>query len=61
MCKFMYVQYNNLHPEIFANYFTLVSKSQSYSIRNASKKVFYIFRMYTSKGQSSYLYLGVKL
>ena len=24
MCKFMYLQYNNLPPEVFSDYFTLV-------------------------------------
>ena len=24
MCKFMYLQYNNFPPEVFADYFTLV-------------------------------------
>ena len=61
MCKFMYSQYNNLLPEVFADYFTLVSRSHSYNIRKASEKFFYVSRMYTSKGQSSSLYLGVKL
>ena len=29
-CKFMYLQYNNLLPKVFADYFTLVSKCHSY-------------------------------
>ena len=40
MCKFMYLQYNNLQPEVFADYFTLVSKPLNYNTRNASRKIF---------------------
>ena len=40
VCKFMYLQYNNLLPGVFADYFILVSKSHSYNTRNASKKHF---------------------
>ena len=35
----MYIQYNNLLPKIFADYFKLVSKSYSCNARNASKKI----------------------
>ena len=37
ICKFIYLQYDNLLTEVFADYFTLVSKFQSYYTRNASK------------------------
>ena len=60
MCKFMYLLYDNLLLEVCADYFTLVSKYSCHT-RNASNKGFYISRMYTSKGQSSCQYLGVKL
>ena len=40
MFKFMYVQYNNFLPKIFAYYFSLVSKSYSCNTQNASKKFF---------------------
>ena len=36
----MYLQYNNLQSEVFADYFTLVSKSHIYNTRNASKTNF---------------------
>ena len=49
MCKFMYLQNNNLLPKVFTDYFTLVSYHHSYSTQNASKKNFTFLECTLSK------------
>ena len=56
MCKFMYLQYNNLLSEVFADYFTLVSKVSKLQYEMLLKK-FFTFLECTLLKDSHHVYI----